>query len=183
MAVKNSGRLALTGVMTALALVLLLLTAVPFSNVSLAAVAGLCGIPVVVEIGRKKALIHYVAVSLLALLLVPPTGGRILYVVAFGHYTIFKAWIESRNLSRLWEWIIKIGLFLVLLLAGAALLIRAPLSDLWKDVPFTLSPVLFTILGIGVITAVFVVYDVCMSRLVSLYHHRLRAPLRRWFRF
>ncbi len=186
MAMKNSGRLALTGIMTALALVFLFLSSViPPTTVALAAAAGLCGIPVVVEIGRAKALLHYVAVSVLAFLLIPAVGGSILYVATFGHYTIFKAWVESKNLSRGLEWGIKLGLLSVVLTVGFVLLARVPLAEIFafeKGTTFLTMTATF-LLSVVVLVVLFMVYDRCMTGLVSLYHHRLRPHLRRLFHF
>ena len=184
MAVKNSGRLALMGVMIALALVFLLLaTLIPTTTVGLAALAGICGIPVVVELGRRAGLLHYVAVSVLSILLVPAVGGTLLYVGIFGHYTIFKAWIESKRLSRKWEWAVKLGLFLLLAFGGCLLLVRAPLSE---KLPIIINEPITTLgfsLCLGIAVLVFVVYDRCLTGLVSLYHSRLRPHLQRLFRF
>ena len=184
MAIKNSGRLALAGVVTALALVFMLLTAViPPSTVALAAAAGLCGIPVVMEIGRAKALLHYAAVSILSILLVPAIGGKILYVGFFGYYTIFKAWVENKRLSPKWEWIIKISLFLLLSVAGCLLLVRLPWAEKLPFITGDFLTALAFLFCAVIATAVLIVYDRCITGLVSLYHVRLRPRLRRLFRF
>ena len=75
MRTKNTGRMALSAVLTALAVVVLLLTATPIATIGLAALAGVCGIPIVVEWGRKAGLIHFVAVAVLALLAKPMFDG------------------------------------------------------------------------------------------------------------
>ena len=178
MAMKNSGRIALTGVLTALALVFLLLTAAPVTTVGLAALAGICGIPVVVELGRKAGFVHYGAVSLLALLIVPAIEGKAMYIAFFGYYTILKAWLEMKNLSRPAEWSIKIAVFLVALCAGGGamwLMVRPALPEwfsLW------MLPV-----AVAMLTAVFAVYDWCLSGLAGLYAGRVQPQLRRLFRF
>ena len=179
MAVKNSGRLALAGVLTALALVLLLLTAViPTTTVALAAAAGLCGIPVVVELGRRAGLLHYMAVSLLALLLIPAVEGKTMYIAFFGYYTVLKAWLEQKNLLRPTEWIVKLVVFIAALGAGGAAIwfISRPALPGW----FALW--MLPVAAVG-LCALFVVYDWCLTGLVSLYNARLRPQLQRLFRF
>jgi len=178
MAVKNSGRLALAGVLAALALVLLLLTATPVATVGTAALAAVCGIPVVVELGRKAGLVHYAAVSLLALLIVPAIEGKTMYIAFFGYYTVLKAWLEQKNLPRLTEWIIKVAVFVTALGGGGAAIwfIARPALPEW------LALWMLPVAAVG-LCALFVVYDWCLTGLAGLYSGRVQTQLRRLFRF
>ena len=101
MKTKRTGRLALAGIFTALAVVFLLLTISPLATVGLAALAGVCGIPIVVEWGRRAGLIHFGAVALLALFLVPAIEGKGMYIAFFGWYTVFKAWVEVSPVRKI----------------------------------------------------------------------------------
>lgn len=178
MRTKNTGRMALSAVLTALAVVVLLLTATPIATIGLAALAGVCGIPIVVEWGRKAGLIHFVAVAVLTLLIVPTLQGKGMYIAFFGWYTVFKAWIESKHLPRIGEWAAKCGVFAAALVAYGAVwvfLLDMPLPDgfsLW------MVPV-----AAVVACAVFVVYDLGFSRLVAAYCGRMGAKIRQIFRF
>ena len=178
MRAKNTGRLALSAVLTALAVVALLLTATPIATIGLAALAGVCGIPIVVEWGRKAGLLHFAAVAVLALLLVPSLQGKGMYVAFFGWYTVFKAWIESKSLPRIGEWATKIGAFSVAIAAYGAVwvfLLNMPLPEgftLW------MLPV-----AAVVAFAVFVVYDIGFSRLVAAYCGKMGGKIRQIFRF
>lgn len=178
MGAKNTGRLALSAVLTALAVVVLLLTATPIATIGLAALAGVCGIPVVVEWGRKAGLVHYAAVAVLALLLIPSLQGKGMYIAFFGWYTVFKAWIESKTLPRVGEWAAKIGVFLAATAAYGGVwvfLLKMPLPEgfvLW------MLPVA-AVVG----CAVFVVYDIGFSRLVAVYCGKMGAKIRHVFRF
>lgn len=174
----QTGRLALAGVFTALAVVFLLLTLSPLATVGLAALAGVCGIPVVVEWGRKAGLLHFATVALLAWFLVPPIEGKGMYIAFFGWYTIFKGFIEGKNGSRIAEWSIKITAFLVAIAAyGGAwvFLLNLPLPD-WFDL--WMIPVAAVVL-----CAIFVVYDVGLTRLISVYCDTVRPKIRHLFRF
>lgn len=175
---KQTGRLALASVLTALAVVILLLTVSPLATIGLAALAGVCGIPIVVEWGRKAALIHFAAVALLALLLVPAIEGKGMYIAFFGWYTVFKAWVESKNLPRLGEWAIKCGAFGAAVAAYGAVwvfLLNMPLPD---GLATWMIPV-----AIVVLWGVFAVYDVGFSRLVSVYCGGFGRKIRQLFRF
>ena len=171
------GKLALAGVFTSLALVLLLLTATPVATVGTAALAAVCGIPVVAACGRRAGLLHFVAVAVLAWLLVPAAEGKVLYTAFFGWYTVAKAWLEQKGLPRPAEWGIKVALCLVAL-SGAGVL--------WF---FLLTPVLpdwaaWWMLPVGgvALVAVFFVYDRCLTGLVGTYIARLQPLLRKTFK-
>ena len=77
---RQSRRMALCGVLAALAVVLLSFGAlIPFSTFCCPILAMLCMIPVVEEYGRKSALLFYGAVSVLALLLAPDKEVALLF--------------------------------------------------------------------------------------------------------
>lgn len=176
MKVKNSGRLALAGVFTALAVVCLLFTVSPIATVGLAALAGVCGIPVVVEWGRKAGLIHFAAVAVLALLIVPTLQGKGMYVAFFGWYTVFKAWIESTGLPRIGEWAAKCGIFAASLTAYGAVWVFL------LDMPLPAWSWATPLLAVG-LCGVFGVYDVGLSRLIGTYLSHVGPKLRQTFRF
>ena len=171
---QRSGTLALAGVFTALAVVFLLLTAV-IPTVGFAALAGVCGIPVVIERGRAAGLVHFVAVALLALILVPTMEGKGMYIAFFGWYTVFKAWVESRNLPRPAEWAVKIAAFAAAMAAYGAVwvfLLKMPLpQQLWLIPPAAVA-----------LCAVFAVYDGGLTGVITVYHSRIRPKISRLFR-
>ena len=172
------GQLSLAGVFSALALVLLLLTATPIATVGTAALAAVCGIPVVAEAGRRIGWIHFFAVAVLAWVLIPAADGKVLYTAFFGWYTVFKAWLEQKNLPRPAEWAVKIAVFLVALSGDSVAwyYLLVPVLPDWTA--WWMLPV-----GMVVLTAVFVIYDHCITGLVGMYMTRLHPTLRRLFKF
>ena len=176
MRTKNTGRLALSAVLTALAVVVLLLTATPIATIGLAALAGVCGIPIVVEWGRKAGLIHFAAVAVLALLIVPTPQGKGMYIAFFGWYTVFKAWIESKHLPRIGEWAAKCGVFAAALVAYGAVWVFL------LDMPLPAWSWATPLLAVG-LCGVFGVYDLGFSRLVAAYCGKMGAKIRQIFRF
>ena len=176
MRTKNTGRLALAGVLTALTVVFLLFTISPLATVGLAALAGVCGIPVVVELGRKAGLIHFAAAALLAWFLVPTIEGKGMYVAFFGWYTVFKAWIESKNLPRLGEWTAKCGVFAAAVVAYGAVWVFL------LDMPLPAWSWITPLLTVG-LCAVFGVYDFGLTRLIGTYLTHVGPKLRQIFRF
>ena len=176
MGTRQTGRLALAGVFTALAVVCLLLTITPLATVGLAALAGVCGIPVVVELGRKAGLIHFAAVAVLGWFIVPTVEGKGMYIAFFGWYTVFKAFIEGKNLPRPAEWAIKIAAFSVAVVAYGAIWVFL----LHMPVP---TDLVLWIGSIFLLCIVFVVYDLGLTGLVSTYFSRIRPKITGMFRF
>ncbi len=175
---KQTGRLALAGVLSALALVLLLFTHIPTATVALAALAAVCGIPVVIELSPKAGLYHYVAVAVLAALLAFTAEGTGLYVAFFGWYTVPKAYLDRRSLSRAAEWAIKLVAFTLAITAYGAVwvwVLHMPLPSWfawWMVAPLALAA-----------EVVFVIYDRALTGVVTTYHQRLRPKLQGIFHF
>ncbi len=177
---KKSGRLAFGGIMTAMSLGCLLLTAVPVTEISLAALAGICITPVVIECGRKTASLSYLAVCLLSLLLVPVWEGKMLFITLFGYYPVIKSLLEAGRISRPVEWLIKLAVFNLSMIIAYRVLTR--FLGLPEDT-FTVAgislPWAFLLVGNGV----FALYDWCLTRLIGLYMIRWRSKAQRLFRF
>ncbi len=175
---NKSGKIAFLGVTAALAVVFLLLTVFPTATIALAALAALVSIPTVIEVGKKAALLQYVAVCLLSLLLVPTIEGKGLYIAFFGYYTVLKAWLEERGLPRAAEWGAKLLVFNVAMVAAYWVMLTFFSLDGDSFVIGGISlPWVFLLAGNGV----FVVYDWAITRVISQYLTRWRWPLRRLF--
>ena len=175
---NKSGKLALGGVMTALALVFLLLSAVPVTEISLAVLAGMAGVPVVIEAGRRAGLLHYVAVALLALLLVPTVEAKGLYIAFVGYYSVLKAVLEGSRLPRPAEWGIKLAVFNGSMVA--AYYIMLTFFHLDSDA-FTIGGVSLPWVFLAAGNLVFLLLDWCLTRLIALYMVKWHPRVRRLF--
>ncbi len=177
---KHTGKIAFCGMMTALSLVILLATIVPITEISLAALAGIVGMPVVVEAGRKYGLLTYAAVSLLSLLLVPTIEGKALYIAFFGYYPVLKAAVENRRWRPVAEWGIKLLVFNAATVT--AYLVMLTFFSLPAD-SFTIGgvslPWVFLLIGNGV----FLLYDRCLTGLLTRYLISWQPKVKRLFRF
>ena len=175
---KRSGKVAFLGILTALSLVCLVITAQPVATVGLAAIAALFGIPVVVELGRPAGLLHYAAVTLLAVLLIPSVEGKLMYALFFGHYTVVKAWVERAKLPPVVEYLLKSAVFLVSV--GGYGWLWYVLTDPAKPDWFRLWMVAPAAAGLW---GVFMLYDRCLSGAATAYLRRLHPLVSRLFRF
>ncbi len=163
--------------MAGLATAVMLLSYFPYFTYAIPAVAGLFIMVLVIEIDCKWAAMAYIASALLVFLLAEPES-KLMYVFLFGYYPILKA-VTEKIRKPLLEWIIKIAVFNVAVIA-----IYLVFSKL-----FNLSLEDFGILGkygafifLGVGNAVFVLYDIAISRVAAAYMIMLRPKLKRFFK-
>lgn len=163
---KKTRRVATAGVMAALSMVLLFAASViPSGKLVVTALAGAVGAVTVIKNGIPTGVLNWIAVSLLALLLLPDKGCAILYAVFFGPYTILKSLIERIHVQPV-EWMIKY----VFCIAMSCLLYFFA-SDVLNMFPniFAEHMLLFlTVVAVG-----FLAYDVIFSKLISELARRL----------
>ena len=176
---SKSGKIALGGLLTALGVVLMFLTGlIPIGTYALPAIAGVLLIVAVIEIGAKWAWMIYAAVAVLSLLFAADKEAALLFVLFFGYYPVLKSFLE-RISNKVLSWISKFAVFNVAVVACFFLAVN--FLQLPED-SFTVFgiylPWVFLILG----NAVFLIYDIALSGLVSTYveklHHRVTKTLK-----
>lgn len=169
---QNSRLVAFGGIMAALSLVLMLLTAViPVMDYGLPALASILMVMVVIECGDKTAWICYGAVSILALLLVPNKESALLYLVLFGWYPMAKRQIEMRISKRPLEWTLK--MLAMILPVSAVSIAGIRLMGLEQFFGEAVSPMIITAFYLAACAA-FVLYDLVLTRLISAYFSVIR---------
>ena len=171
---KASVKVSLGGVVAALGLVLLLITSIiPFGTYAFPAFAGILLVLLVFNLGYGYAFGVYAVTAVLAFLLVSDKEAALYYTIFLGYYPILKGLIE-RIRSRIIQYIIKLALFNCCMIG--AFYIGLTLLSVPED-SFRLFgvylPWVFLLIGNGI----FVLYDVCITRLVTIYrikwHNRL----------
>ena len=163
---KVSYKVSLGGVIGALSLCLMLLTSViPFTTYAFPAFAGMLLVCVVIELGYSWAFLVYAVVSALSILMLTDKEAALYYVVFLGFYPVIKAVIE-RFKSRLLQFILKYAVF------NVCMIIAFYLSVFVFMIPkesFNLFgvylPWVFLIIG----NFAFIVYDICITRVVTVY--------------
>ena len=164
-----SRRMALCGMLTALAVVILLLGGLlPLATFCAPVLAMAALLPVLEECGPRAAGIAWAATSLLALLLAADREMAMV-MLFFGWYTILRPGI-ARMTSPLTRLATKVLLCsaLIALLYGLLLKLMGPATDLAG-----LSPVL-TVMMLVLANLTFLLLDVALGRLTALWHRRLR---------
>ena len=176
---KQSSKCAIGGIVAALSLVLMISVAViPFLTYALPAIAGALIIFIVVEIDKKWAFGVYATVAILGMILVPDKEVAVMYLALFGYYPIFKALIESK-FPIVIEWIIKVLSF-VITMAGSYYLMMKFMGvtiDETEEWGVMAYPIL---LGMG--TFAFILYDIALTKMISLYIMKWQKHFKRYFK-
>ena len=169
---KQAVKITFCAVLAALSAVLMLFSYLTTLTYAVPAMAGLlCMIPVI-EIDRKWALGTYCTAAVLVFLMAEQES-KWLYIAFFGFYPIVKSWIEQIG-KPLIEWLLKLVVF-----NACMLLIYGAFSVL-----FSISLEDFAVLGkygawifLAMGNAVFVLYDVAVTRMAMLYIRRLSPQI------
>ena len=171
---SSTRRLAASAVLSALGVVLLTVGAfVSVLDLSMAAIASLTVVFAVIELKGKYPYLVYFVTSVLSLLLLPSKAPALLFALFAGYYPILKAWLEGR-FSRTVSWLFKILTFTVAFALIAFVSIKV----------FTLFELTWQwwyAAALAFVVAVFVLYDIALTRLITAYLLRWRRRFR--FRF
>ncbi len=156
--------------LSALGVVLLYLgSLIEIIDLSMAVIASLFCVFAVIEYGKSAPWLVFGVTAILSLVLVPSKLPAIMYTLFFGYYPILKEKFEKMKTVTSWvckEIVFNIALALILVIAKFILLATA-------DIPFMLY-----LIAVVLCEAVFVIYDIALSRLISFYVYRLRSRFR-----
>lgn len=168
---KNTKRLALCSVVSALGVVLLLLgSLVEVLDLTVAMLASILTVIIVVEVGGFWPWLTYLVISAVSLLVLPYKMPAFVFLLS-GYYPIVKEKLE--RLNRVLAWAIKVVIFNASLAVGLlAFKLFAPEADL-SLIP-NLSPTLTYVVLFAVGNVVFVLYDIALTRIISFYIYKLR---------
>lgn len=176
---KQTSKTALGGIISALSVTLMLLTAViPFMTYAIPLLSGALLILMVIEINKKWAFFVYAAVSLLSVFVVPDKEAATFYIAFFGYYPIIKSSLE-KHLPIVVEWLVKLAVFNAAVTGAyfvSVKLLGIPFEDMQElgkyGIPFVLALANFT----------FVMYDIMLTKLVTLYLRKFRKTFKRIFK-
>lgn len=177
---RKSSKTALGGMIAALSVTIMLSTAViPYLTYALPAMAGVLLVLMVIEINKSWALCTYVAVSILSFLILPDKEAAMMYCAFFGCYPVFKPFVESKIKNNIVCWIIKAAFFNIMAVAAYLIIINVfgiPLEEMDEYGKWGIP----LLLGMG--NVMFVLYDICITRMVTLYLHKWQKKFRKLFK-
>lgn len=171
---SSSFRVALAGIITALSVLIMAMGSIlPIATFTAPALAGVCLLPVVIELGKKYAFLCYVAVCFLSFLFVADKEIMLLYIVLLGYYPIVQP-LLLRVPSKILRFIIKIVLctagalliYSLLLMVFASPALRQELSGYSRLLQMAL-------LFAGNIT--FLLYDLLLQKVKIIYQYRFQG--------
>ncbi len=165
-----SRKIAFTGIFTGIAVVLLYLSAImPTGKLTLYFLASLPVAIAIVEFGAGAGISVYLAACILSALVAGNIFGIVPFVLFFGHYPIFKFWIEKGR-KAVSEVMLKLVVF------NASWLLW---YLLFKSLFITVIPAQFTgnsmlfAAFIAALQVIFFIYDYVFSRLLFYYESKL----------
>ncbi len=177
---QKSYSIAEGGIIAALAVVLMLFTFFPFATYALPALAGLLMVVIVIDFNLKWAFSVYVVVSVLSLLMTPDREAAIMFIAFFGYYPILKSVFEKLS-SRILEWILKFSVFNVAVVGAYYVIINfLGMPDIMGEINELGKYGLWIFLGLANVT--FLVYDIAITKLITLYLKWFRPKFLRKFK-
>lgn len=175
---KHTGKIAVGGIISALALVIMFLSWFPYLTYAVPAIAGAVLIVIVIEIDYKWALLVYGVISVLSLFMME-TEAKLLFICFFGFYPILKFKIDTFKAPWL-RWLCKFAVFnAAIVLAECALvfIFQVPFEEMGAFGKWTAA----VLLGLGNIT--FVIYDIALGELITQYVRILHPRIQRIMKF
>ena len=168
---ERTRRIAICAMLSAVGVVVLYLgSLIEVLDISMAVIASVFVIFAVIEYGKAAPWMIYGVTGILSAILLPQKLPAAIYILFCGFYPIIKEKIEKLG-SRVAQWAIKEIVFNVCLIV--LMLLSRYLLYLDKDGLFVFEAVFFLLAN-----GTFVIYDIALTRLISLYVFKLRKKFR-----
>lgn len=171
--VKTTSALALCGLFSALSVVVMLLAHIGILTYAVPAIAGALLVIIYLELGVKNAFTVYLTVSVLSFLICEKEAS-LCYILFFGYYPVLKAYLERISKKSV-QWIVKVLIFtfsFAVIMLLCAFVFGIPIDDMGGGALYLAG--LFA--GFEVM---FVLYDIALTRVITLYLVRYREKFRK----
>ena len=180
MIMRESSKAALGGIVSALAVVVMLVTYLsPLLVYTAPPLAGILLLLIVNEIGYRWAFGTYVSISLLSIFFIADKESAVFFTMFFGYYPILKLFMDGRLHSRPMRALLKFLIFNVSVAAAIAICVfvfHIPYDD-FTESGYVLLCVFWVMLNF-----LLVVYDFLITALQNLYRRKLKEKIRKIFR-
>ena len=164
---RSSKKLAFSSILSALSVILMLIGSF-FGSLDLtaAALASFCVILAVIEMGYKNATVIFAVSATLSMLLLPSKMPAVYFTVFLGYYPVVKSLAE--RLSKALSYVVKyLSYSVAYLILTLAVINFFPESELRK----------YLLIAYFVGAAVFLIYDLALTRIIGAYCKTLRYRL------
>ena len=174
---KSTKKITLCGLVAALSVVIMLTSYFPYLTYAVPAMAGLFMIIPLIECGVSWGFATYIT-SAVIVFITGEMESKILYVMFLGYYPVLKSIIERIN-KQLLEWILKLLCFNVAAIAFyyvSTVLFAISFDDFGQWGKYG------ALLFLALCNAVFVLYDIGISRVAGYYMFSLHDKVRKIIR-
>lgn len=178
---KVSYKVSLGGIVSALCLVLMFLTAVfPPLNITLPLFAGMLMTVVAIEVSPSWAWVTYATVAILSFFITPDKEAAIFFTVFFGFYPILKDTLEKIKFKIL-KWLLKFVVFNIAIVIIYQLTVKLlGTVDLIEEFGFMKQ---FMLPGLIIMfNGIFILYDITLSMVKTAYLKWFRPTFLRKFK-
>lgn len=176
---KTSYKVALGGIISSLSLLTMILGGIiPGLEYTVPAIAGMLLVIIVIEIGLRWAFLTYIGVALLTFFIVPNKESGLLFIAFLGYYPVLKSVLETKLKKRYLQWMSKLIVFNIALAVYYRLvmwLVAAP--ELAESVDELGRYALYILAAAA--NAVFIVYDIALTRIINTYLKWFRKKIAR----
>lgn len=176
---KESSKAALGGIVSALAVVVMLCTYIsPLLVYTAPPFAGVLLLLIVNELGYKWSLGTFFAISLLSVFIIADKESAVFFTMFFGYFPILSVFIKEKLKNKVIGYFIKLIIFNIS--CFAAVLVSVFVFGIKYD-DITGEGIFYTISFIALMNLLFVVYNRLVDSLQMLYISRLQKRFRKLF--
>ncbi len=164
--------IAFCGILSALAIVVMLITFIPYFMFIAPVIASCIIAFIYIELGSRYSILSYGVISVLSLLFSPDKEAAMIFVGVFGLYPLVKMFCENRVKQLLLQFLAKLlylNIGLVLSYLIIVFIFGIPLEGM-EDLGKFAVPILIVLANF-----MFIMNDVAMTRLLFLYKIKFKG--------
>lgn len=177
---RESSKAALGGIVSALAVVIMLITYLsPLLVYTAPPFAGILLIIIVNELGYRWAIGTYAAISLLSVFLIADKESAVMFTLFFGYYPILKTVLDRKVKFRIPRIVIKAAVFNLSMIGAVCIckfLFNIDYDDFGELGKYSL--LIFALM----FNVLLFFYDNLIAKLQLVYKYKLQSRFRKFFR-
>lgn len=173
---KNTIKITTCGVISALAVGVMLATNIPVLLYVFPIAAGVLFMVPAIEFGTKWGFLCFGVTAVLSLVLPTEKEATVVFIGILGYYPILKMLIERIG-KRVVEYLIKFSVFNVMIVASYAVVVNVLGIDAFSNDKFSLlvTEILFLVAG----NVAFLLVDIALTKIIQLYFFKIRKTVRK----
>lgn len=176
---KQSSKAAIGGIVSSLAVVIMLCTYIsPLLVYTAPPFAGLLLVLTVNELGYKWSVGTYVSISILSLLFIADKEAAVFFTMFFGYFPILVLFLQEKLRNKVFKFILKLLIFDISCICAvfiSSFVFGVDYSDFLED------GIWFLIFFIFMMNVLFVVYDRLIVKIQFLYKVKIQKNFRKLF--